>query len=45
MAYSKTSIHLHETFQETEWRLKQEAKELLKKIKENAKTNSQAKRR
>lgn len=44
MAYSKTPIHLHETFQETEWRLKQEAKELLKKIKD-AKTNSQAKRR
>jgi hypothetical protein len=34
MAYSKKPIHLHETFQETEWRLKQEAKELLKKIKD-----------
>lgn len=44
MAYSKTPIHLHETFQEIEWRLKQEAKELLKKIKD-AKANSQAKRR
>lgn len=38
MAYSKTPIHLHETFQEIEWRLK--AKELLKKIKQNDKTNS-----
>ena len=39
MAYSKKPIHLHETFQEIEWRLKQEAKELLKKIK-NDKSNS-----
>lgn len=40
MAYSKKPIHLHETFQETEWRLKQEAKELLKKIKQNGKTKT-----
>ena len=35
MSYPKYPPHRHESIQDTEWRLKQEAKELLKKIKEN----------